>query len=220
MKTNDIYDAFIHKAEDIPIKDKRYPTNVETDFARDMLQKNLTEQPCFDISMEPSILGTIIVDKDDYIDYRFNEWNEEAKVEALAEAIAAERNEVAKAAMTSESQAVKDILANNVITVNSAEAQLPTFPQPGLFCPLNSWTEKQIARKQALHLQRQENYVTYIAMQQAARKWLETVFGRDSWVALIKIGTNFQPMLSARDILEHIESNTSNNEPIDIDVEI
>ena len=57
-------------------------------------------------------------------------------------------------------------------------------------------------------------------MQQAARKWLEAVFGRDSWVTLIKTNKKYQPMLSTRDILEHIESNTSNNEPIDIEAEI
>ena len=57
-------------------------------------------------------------------------------------------------------------------------------------------------------------------MQQAGRKWLEAIFGLDSWVELIKIGKSFQPTLSARDILKHIESNTSNNEPIDIDAEI
>ena len=57
-------------------------------------------------------------------------------------------------------------------------------------------------------------------MQQSGRKWLEAVFGRDSWIELIKTDKKFQPMLSARDILEHIESNTSSNEPIDIEAEI
>ena len=118
MNMNNIFNAFIHKPESIVIKDKRYPTKIETDFIRDKLQQNLTELPCMDISMGPFGWGIIIVEEDEYKEYRVNKWNEEAEGVALAEAILAEPDEEAKTAMTSESQAVKYILATKVITVN------------------------------------------------------------------------------------------------------
>ena len=133
MKINDIYNAFIHKPESIVIKDKRYPTTIETNFVREKLQQNLTELPCLDISMEPFGWGIIIVEEDEYREYRVNEWNEEARRKALAAAILAEPDEEAKTAMTYESQAVKVILATKVITDDSADAQLPTFPRLNSF---------------------------------------------------------------------------------------
>ena len=133
MKMNDIYNAFIHKPESIVIKDKRYPTTIETNFVREKLQQNLTELPCLDISMEPFGWGIIIVEEDEYREYRVNEWNEEARRKALAAAILAEPDEEAKTAMTYESQAVKVILATKVITDDSADAQLPTFPRLNSF---------------------------------------------------------------------------------------
>ena len=64
------------------------------------------------------------------------------------------------------------------------------------------------------------NYHTYIAIQHASRKWLESSYGKNAWEELKFTDDEFQPMITLRKIMEQFESKATKNVPVDINAEI
>ena len=176
--------------------------------------------PCYDIRLDPTKWSVLLIKEDKYKAYKVKEHNDAAKAKALKDAKAAAANDAAAELLTIDTAAVKTEWEKNIITNSSEEAQLPTFPNPGMFTPVDSWTKKRIIQEQEKYHMDRDNYERCIIIQHAGRKWLEDIYGKNAWFELKANDDKFQPMITIRAIVEHLESKATKNEPVDINAEV
>ena len=218
----EVLDGFIIKPEQIEIKNVRYPSRIECNETRKALRKNLAGIPSFDPRLEPMKWSITLIPEKKYIEYKIEKHNKAVVLKALddAKAALAATDEEAAEALTVDTPSVKTAWENLIYTESSAEVQLPTFTNPGLFKPDASWNTKRIAQELETYHMDRDNYEGHMVIQHAGRKWLESIYGSHAWDELQSDDDEYQDMITLREIMEHLESKATKNEPVDIDGEI
>lgn len=222
LSIQDVLDSFPKRPEEIEIKDKRYPSRTEINETRKGLVKNLLSVPCYDLRMSPINWAILVMKEEKYKEIKVNKHNAPIIAEALRDVKAdkAKTDADAAEALTVDSPEVKAVWETKIIDESSDEAQLPTFPNPGLFTPEDSWNQKKVTQKLELYHMDRDNYERHMIIQHACRKWLEAIYGSHAWDDLQKDDDEYQEMLLLRDIMDHLESKATKNEPVDIDTEV
>ena len=101
------------------------------------------------------------------------------------------------------------------LIATNPEAQIPIIQNPGRFNSDETWSDAKRSHKKEKYSQTQEQYKTFIVINQVTVLLLEEIFNKDHWSNL-NTGNDYDDNLSARTILEHMEAKYHKEQPIDI----
>ena len=146
--------------------------------------------------------------------------NQEIKENVLEDLKAAESDQTAKDALTTDGPEVTAAWQIKLLNANSDEVQLPKYDQnPGRFKIDQAWIDKQMNKFKIEHDVKKEDFALYEVIDRVVIKFIEAVLGKDHWAEL-NSGNEFLDNHSSRKILEYLETKFTEDQPVDIKNEL
>ena len=209
QNAKEICEAFEHPASSFKIN-KVHPTKTELQEAFRKIEANAIGITCVEPECGEFGWSTMIAKESEWKNYHAELQTEDNKEAAIATALAADP-----------SADTSSVVYTTVAPTASSIPALPTFPNPGRFKPIDTWTDKQRGVEKIEHDQKMESYLIARNVDKALVMLLKEVFNESLWADLNKgsrIGSSaLRNIHTARQIRNHLEKKFDKERPVDVD---